>query len=110
MTTVFSWMLDKHDSQVRFVLADDVLIRMEHTWDTEWMVRAVSSYHDCEIARDKALAHTALFEEGGFTLSGSVCTVTTDIQSRDLYVENLHNAALGPSLWSLFALTWTDLP
>lgn len=109
MTNVFSWMLAHTVGQIRFVLVGDVLIRMDHRWNEDWVVRSTTQHPTDNLARHEALAKTQDMENGGFKLSGSVCMVAADVKPNELYVENHNRELPGPLLRNLFLLTWTDL-
>lgn len=110
MTPIFSWMLTRNTGQVRFVLADDVLIEMTYSWDdTNWRVVTATLNDKIERARSRALQRTETLEDAGFTLDGSVCILRTEAEASALYVENAHRDIPGVILRSLFTMTWEEM-
>lgn len=110
MTSVFSWLLTKTGSQVRFILAGEVSVRMDRGWEAEqWTVRHASLRQSSEDAREVALAETGDLEDIGFTLFGPVSVTTADIVPVHLYMECQTRDPIGPILEGLFMLAWSDL-
>lgn len=110
MYTIFSWMLTNPGTQVRFVVAQSVVIRMDHEWEGEkWTVRWAVMTKSPEDARRLAVQETEDLESVGFALSGPVTSIVTDVSPATLYLEGSYTSTVGPSLRGLFGLTWAEL-
>lgn len=101
MRAAFTWTMARpKGDEVRFVLIEATLIRMERAFGGDWWVKSAYRAHPGN-ADQKAVQATEHLEAWGYALKRHVSVMQTNIDPLALFEESESNSKIGPLLQGL---------